>query len=352
MKKREQLAALLMALVLMLTMASCGSSGDGTKQAVMSSAAAMAPMEGNGEARDMMEEANPDIGAEEVTDGSGVPATPPQNNRKLIRTVFLDVETKEYDKISTDISAKIAASGGYIERSEQRGASYGYNNTRSAYIVARIPKDKVDDFITMVGTQGNIINREESVEDVTLQYVDIESHKKSLLIEQERLLALLEKAEKLEDIITLEERLSSVRYQLEKFESSLRSYDNQVDYSTVTINLAEVERITVVEEKTLWSRMTTGFQRSIYDIGETAQNLAVWFVINLPYLLIWLAIVGLIVLVILRASKPRKKPVASAQQWRAPGQMPMPMQTPPQTSAPVQKAETKADATQPKDQNK
>ena len=55
------------------------------------------------------------------------------------------------------------------------------------------------------------------MDDVTLRYVDVDSHKKALETEQERLLALLEKAENVEDIITIENRLSDVRYELENY---------------------------------------------------------------------------------------------------------------------------------------
>ena len=68
---------------------------------------------------------------------------------------------------------------------------------------------------------------------MTLQYVDLESHKKALTTEQDRLIELMEQAETVEDIITIEGRLSEVRYQLESMESQLRTYDNKIDYSTV-----------------------------------------------------------------------------------------------------------------------
>mgnify|MGYP002226154573 CR=1 FL=1 len=85
---------------------------------------------------------------------------------------------------------------------------------------------------------------------MTLTYVDLQSHRDALQTEQERLLQLLEQAESIEDIITIEQRLSDVRYQLESMESQLRSYDNQVDYSTVYLYIDEVEVYTPVEEET------------------------------------------------------------------------------------------------------
>jgi hypothetical protein len=75
--------------------------------------------------------------------------------------------------------------------------------------------------------------------------VDLESHKKALQEEEKRLLSFMEDAESIEDLITIEDRLTNVRYQLESMESQLRTYDNQVNYSSVHMNIEEVETITI-----------------------------------------------------------------------------------------------------------
>ena len=66
----------------------------------------------------------------------------------------------------------------------------------------------------------------------------------------------MEKAESIEDIITIEQRLSNVRYQIESMEAQLRTYDNKVDYSTVHLDVSEVKELTPVHEETLWERIS------------------------------------------------------------------------------------------------
>ena len=99
----------------------------------------------------------------------------------------------------------------------------------------------------MVEGVSNITYRQENVEDVTLDYVDVESRKKMLETEQQRLLELLETAESLDDILTIESRLTEVQYELDSKESQLRTYDNQIDYSTVYLDINEVVRYTPQE---------------------------------------------------------------------------------------------------------
>ena len=92
--------------------------------------------------------------------------------RDSIKNVDLSVETKEFDSLITSLSAKIEELGGYVENSDISGSSYQYQNTRYGYMTARIPQDRLDEFVTCVSSLGNVTRRHDSVQDVTLQYVD------------------------------------------------------------------------------------------------------------------------------------------------------------------------------------
>ncbi len=238
--------------------------------------------------------------------------------RKLIKTVNMDVETKEFDALMGAVQAQVKNLGGYIENMDTYNGSvyYGYGpGVRNASMTIRIPKEKLDGFLHAVSDMGNVIRRSESEEDVTLTYVDLKSHKIALETEYARLLELLEQAETIEDLITIENRLSDLRYQMESMESQLRTYDNKVDYSTVYLNIDEVEVLTPVEEETPWERISTGFVESLKNIGEGLVEFGIWFIINLPYLVMWAVIITVIVLVIkLITKRNQKKKAQRAQQ--------------------------------------
>ena len=215
-------------------------------------------------------------------------------DRKLIKTVNLNVETEQFDVLVPAIEQRVTALGGYIEdmSSYNRGGNYssdyiGTKYLRYANMTIRIPKDNLDTFLTVVAEQSNIISRSESVMDVTLQYVDLESHKKALIAEQDRLLELIEQAETVEDIITIEGRLSEVRYQLESMESQLRTFDNKINYSTVYLYIDEVERYTPTETTTVWQRIGSGFMESLSGVGRGISNFIIWFIVHIPYIVVW-----------------------------------------------------------------
>ncbi len=246
--------------------------------------------------------------------GSG--AAVDQTQDKIIRRFYMEVETQEFDSLISKIDAEISRLNGYIEASQISGKRYyDTNNSRYGDIVVRIPSNKVDEFVSTVDEKANVIDKQENTENVTLEYIDMQSRKETLEIEQERLFAILGEEKSLDNIITLESRLSDIRYELQNYESKLRYYDNLVEYSTVTLNIQEVERITPVkkEKQTVGSRIKNGFSDTMYDISQGFQNFFVWFVVNLPYLLIWGVIIGATVFFTRRGLKKNRLKKAAIQ---------------------------------------
>jgi hypothetical protein len=144
---------------------------------------------------------------------------------------------------------------------------------------------------------SNVVSKSTSATDVTLQYTDIESKRDMYLAEQESLLALLEKAESIEDITYLTQRLTDVRYNIESMERQLRLYDNQVDYATVYLNVSEVEILTpqVVQPKTPGEIIKEGFEASKADVLNSIRDFGMNFVINIPYIIRFLVISAIVV---------------------------------------------------------
>lgn len=240
------------------------------------------------------------------------------SNRKLIKTVDMFVETENYDTLLVSLATQITELGGYIEyQYDYNGRFYSeYNENRNANWEIRIPVAKLDEFVNHVGEEANIIDKTERITDVTLQYVDLESHKTALLTEQKRLLEILEQAENVEDIIAIEQRLSEVRYELENMESQLRLLDNKIDYSTINLNIQEVKREVRVEENSVWDRIRNGFAETLYDLGDSIVDGFVELIINSPYIVIWAVIILAAVLIVRAVVKRRQaKERQNMQQW-------------------------------------
>ena len=113
---------------------------------------------------------------------------------------------------------------------------------------------------------------------------------------------MLEKAETVADMISIEERLSDVRYKIESLTSQLRNWQREVDYSTVNIKLREVEKLTEAPPdlpRTYWQQMGDGLSNTLKGIGRFFAWLFKAVVTRLPVLII-LAVVAVAVIVIYR----------------------------------------------------
>ena len=286
MKKR--LLSVFMMGMLSVTLAACGAS---SSEYAADAGAVEAPMESYYDSN-MNSYATEDVMLEEEY-GEVAEENTAVSNRKLIKTVHMDVETKDYAGLVSNLETQIAEMGGYIESLDVYGSS-----NRHASITARVPANKLDGFVKQIGEVANVTSRSESVEDVTLRYVDLDSHTRMLEEEQERLLTLLENATTIEEIITIESRLSEVKYQLESMKSQLRTFDNQIEYSTVHINIDEVIELTPVEELSDGERIAQGFAKSVADVLYGIKEFFIGLIINLPYLVVWAIVIGVLLLVI------------------------------------------------------
>jgi len=168
-----------------------------------------------------------------------------------------------------------------------------------------------------VSENANVVSESTTTENVTLSYVAVESRIAALETERDRLLALMEQAEDMEDLLLIERRLTEVLTELEEVTGQLRLYDNLVTYSTVYLDIEEVKEYTEIEEEpeTVWERISSGFSKSLKNVGEGFVNFFVGLVVALPYLIPWIVVAVVVVVIILRV-KRRKAKKSAAQQMK------------------------------------
>lgn len=235
---------------------------------------------------------------------SGSAALP--EGRKWIITIDMYVETDDLDALMTALDEKIAQLDGYVEdQSLHNGSTYASRRYRNANLTVRIPDEKVEQFTSEMQGIANVVSENLNREDITLQYVATSSRVTALETEEARLLELLAQAETMEDLLTIEARLTDVRYELENYASQLRLYDNQVDYATIYLNIEEVQEYTPVEEPTFLERIKNTFSDSLEGLGDGIVNVTVFLIGNSPYLLVLGVIAAAIILLLRRTAKIR-----------------------------------------------
>ena len=203
--------------------------------------------------------------------------------QKLIKDVSMSIETVTYDPLLTQLIKEIQAVGGYVQVSEVDGKGHTYANDRKARIVAYIPYDKLNTFTGQVSSIGNVTYNRETVQEVTTTLADVESRIKALRIEQDSLLSILKKADNLEDIQSIQDRLANVCAKLEIYETKLRNYEDTIFYCTVTLSIREVKSLTPTEQN-IWQVIGNNLMGNLNNIGEGILWVFVLVTSSLPYI--------------------------------------------------------------------
>lgn len=268
-----------------------------------------------GEAGADMDEGAP-LSAGKSTENSDNTLQQAQDGQKIVYTGDMSIQTLEYDKSYSSIHAKIKEYGGFIESEYESDNDYNwYNNSGSSSsnkrrlnITARIPSEKFESFMNSLSGDGKVVSRNMNAENISQVYADTQTYKEALEKEQKRLLEMMDKAETIEDMITVESRLSEVERQLNQYKTRLSTMDKQVQYSTISINLEEVKRYSQqVQERTFAEEVQIAFADAITSFRVFCEGLVLFVVRYFPYLIILLIV---ILLIVYAARKARAKRLA------------------------------------------
>ncbi|MBO7252097.1 MAG: DUF4349 domain-containing protein [Oscillospiraceae bacterium] len=310
----KKLTCILLSVILLLSLAACGASTSAKQEAEPAENAAAPVLMSAGATAADAAALRSDSGMGNDPDTPSIP-----ENRKWIITVDMNVETDNLDVLQDSLNETIAALGGYIEnQSVYNGSTYANRRYRNASLTVRIPAENVDQFTQTMGGIANVVSNNLRREDVTLQYVDTEGRINALKTEEARLLELLASAQNMTDLLQIEARLSEVRYELESYTSRLNTLDNKINYATVNIYVEEVQEYTPTEEPTLWARITQGLSNSAKGLVESLENLLVFLIVNIPYMIVYGGIVLLLILAVRKLHKRKAGKPAHLQKTEGP----------------------------------
>ena len=229
-------------------------------------------------------------------------------DQKIIKNMKIDAETKDFGKTLEEISNIISKYGAYVESSNTTGKRYEYDyQRRSAKLVIRIPADELDAFVEDSESIFNIINTTSTVQNITVEYYDLQSRLDVLKAEKDALNKILEKADNIYNILKIRNQLTDVISDIESIETQLRVYDSLVSYSTLTLTIEEVIEYTEIkrEEATWGSRIKDAFIESWQDFADGFKNLSVWLVYAIPTIIVIAIIVSVVIFVVVPLIKKK-----------------------------------------------
>lgn len=233
-------------------------------------------------------------GAPEATkSGSGLP----QLELKVIKTALMKMEMGrgDYVKLREDAVALVVSVEGYVEA---ESSSRNDEGLTYATLTLRIPAQNFDDVLSQVSAMGNVLSTQVSTKDVSGEYVDLEGRLGHLQAEEAFYLALIGKASKVEEMISIQGHLSSVQAEKEQVQGRMNFLSQQIEYSTLTLSVDEVSG--AVKDSGFGNSVTKAFG----SFGKGVRAISIGFLYALPYLVI-LIVIGMVVWLIVRRKSRR-----------------------------------------------
>ncbi len=209
---------------------------------------------------------------------------------KLVYTCRVSLETKDYEKSRRALLDEVGRMKGYIESEDENAGgteTIGAEEERtgkSCTLVIRVPAADYDDFVEKMSDYGTVLSRNVETENISNTYGNTEVKIKALRIQEERLLKMMEKAESIQDMIAVEERLTEVQSELAWYEESLTGMDNQVDYATVTVSLREVKEYSESPEAGFGEKAGRQLKEGFGMLTAIGRNLVYVLLYLLPFL--------------------------------------------------------------------
>jgi len=174
---------------------------------------------------------------------TAVPTTSAQGtgvDTKIIKTAQVTLEVSDVSATADALKDLAQRNGGYLSSSNvQRGST----NRLSATVILRIPSASFENILASVKSSGTIKSVSVQGEDITEEYVDLQAQKTSYQNQLAQYNIIMKKAEKVEDVITVQAQIDRVQTELDRLEGRLRYLDSRIDLSTITVYLQEPEPV-------------------------------------------------------------------------------------------------------------
>lgn len=219
-----------------------------------------------------------------------------QLDRKIIFTANMTLSADDVSASFNQASILARSNGGYIESSNFSGGADP--ERRSATLTVRVPVENYEGFLASVrGMSGLTVESEGSnSSEVTEQYTDLSSRLRNLERTEQQYLDLLAQATTINDILTVQDRLTSVREQIEQIQGRLNVLDNMTDFATVSMTfvpvLAVVETPKESGAPSLASVWQTSWERSL-EAAQWVAAAGVVIVVATAWLIVPVALVAL-----------------------------------------------------------
>jgi hypothetical protein len=224
----------------------------------------------------------PQPGSSDTSNPSGTSVVPPIQGPQVIRQAQLQISVKSgsFDSSLSDVRHLVESENGYIAGTDAQVNPVASDQIRSGVITFMVPADKFDATIDALSKFGKVQNEHISGQDVSAQFVDLQARLANEEAQRNAMLALLGKAQSVQDIIAVQNQLGQITGQIEQLKGQIAYIEHNTAYSTVTVNLTEAGAPAQTAPVDQW-----GFASALSDAAHN-------FVTTINYVITGLGAIG------------------------------------------------------------
>jgi Domain of unknown function (DUF4349) len=208
----------------------------------------------------------------------GIPTVVVTGDRNLILTAKIDMRTKDPWATSDRAQAIASGLGGDVLNLSQSGTA----DTRSASLTIRVPSNRFGDALQQLKSlEGEVQTSGVSAQDVTDQFVDLQARLTAKQAEEQRYLAILNRANTIDEILKVDASLGTVRTQIEQLTAQINSIKARTEFSTISMSISTLSALPGDTTSKVWDPAKT-VGRALAALGAMMQVFAdavIWLIV-------------------------------------------------------------------------
>jgi uncharacterized protein DUF4349 len=233
----------------------------------------------------------------------GIPTVVVSGDRNLILTAKIDMRSKDPWVTSDRAQAIATGLGGDVLNLSQSGSG----DSRSASLTIRVPSSRFGDALQQLKSlEGEVATSGVSAQDVTDQFVDLQARLTAKQAEEQRYLAILARANTIDEILKVDGSLGNVRTQIEQLTAQINSIKQRTDFSTISMSISMISLLPGDTTNKVWDPAKT-VGRALAALGAMMQVFAdavIWLIV-----FGWLPLLALVAVVfVARMRRPAAPP--------------------------------------------
>jgi hypothetical protein len=223
-------------------------------------------------------------------DRAGVQAS----QRSIIKSGSVELEVDDFDDTQQTLTRTVREHGGFVSDSQIETNERDNETYKSGEIVVRVPQGNFSIVVEQARTMGDLQSVDIESEDVTDQLVDLTARLENLRAERDRLRALYENASDTEAVLDVQGELSDVQEEIETLEAEKKSLERRVALSTLRVQMREPSPDSEPIDAEDWTDtpVLVAVLESINDVVASVQTLIVAVAYVLPYLVVYVPLIG------------------------------------------------------------